>query len=168
MKLRPRVGLLAALAASMFGGCLGEAEEGGPASTPAGTARNQVQAILDRDYDTLERTFASSYMDFGGCKTLSRSEVLSHVRESAESEQFRRQASGKGPDDLLDWQKTRTGTYPAFRSDPDFDFFMKCSFAFRDGDTVFWAAAKEGSPFFDGWGGLYRKESAGWIEVGGD
>lgn len=95
---------------------------------------------------------------------------ITHEERRAALEQFygsdehRSATQGRTLADLLDFGKMREEDAASYLA----EFSFRGAFTPQEGDVAVHVPGVEGSPFFDGWFGIYRELDGRWVRVAGD
>lgn len=142
-------------------GCVMPAEEG----SAEDTAHAQLEAMWRTDADALIGTYTKPWFDFGGDEWVA--DPGANVRRVMAEETFQNEmAKYDSWQELVRLDEVVMG-HPDDLGEAG-DFFQSDVFELQPDDVSWFAPPSEGSPLFDGWGGLYREIDGDWKMVGGD
>jgi len=160
---------------------LGEIEISGVEELPSNfeslPAKEEIENIHMRnlkyfiagDAEGIASAYSSNYLDTGGGPEGTGEVQLdeAYFEDFFSSERFD-ELKGKPISELVDLDKKEVYSYEEIMNSKYENLGSRVGFRYMKGDIVIIFPPKEGSPLFDGWSGVYRKENGVWKIIAGD
>lgn len=133
-------------------------------ASPEDLMNAHLAAIHRGNVEAYTSHIADTWWDFGGCRSLTRDEIVAGFRDYVESgEHAEEMGAYRHHRDLVLWDQRME--MPATED----DFASDCEGAgLTDGDVAFFVEPSAGSPLFDGLYGVLRQGPNGWEIIGAD
>lgn len=117
-----------------------------------------LQAVHEGDEAALQEIFSDTWYDFGGCQEKPSQDLIDSLIE------YRHYSQEAFPSHR-DLAHVEDAQVTPASEDP---FATHCGHTYAPDDRAILFPPKEGSPFGDGWFGIYLAQENGWRLLGGD
>lgn len=159
--------LVNVVVAVALAGCLAPAGPQPNRESAAGAVEDFARTVIAGDLDGAMAYFTDQWHDLGSNRTHEKSEQRSNLADYFESQHFKDGVKDRPLAQLVRVNEAFVLSHEEMQTQ---DGFRQALLEFGTQEGDFWVSfpASEGSPWSDGFGGLYRILDNHWVEIAGD